>query len=191
MSAPLTASTAFVSVLHGPGGVGTLRGLRTEKARPGPAEDALNKKFAQYIPDLLPPQGDDRFLSPNRHHRTASSSLRVTPRASTESVRSARSNSSGVPTAIDGWLKRMTSSGTPGTAAKMAIGGRLPASQLGGDLIELDDTVNSIRNKGPDDLTTNTTQGEGGVDSSSKSDQDLMNERFPIRGRVTRAYEAD
>jgi hypothetical protein len=44
--------------LHGPGGVGTLgRNVRS----PGPAQDGLNKKFAQYLPNMAPPPGQEYF----------------------------------------------------------------------------------------------------------------------------------
>ncbi|KAJ9652670.1 hypothetical protein H2198_008105, partial [Neophaeococcomyces mojaviensis] len=82
VSASNGTSNPFMAALQGPGGVGTLRGLRTERARPGPAEDSLNKKFAQYIPDLLAPDQDrpTSLLRP-LHSQTTSTSLRATPRA--------------------------------------------------------------------------------------------------------------
>lgn len=44
--------------LEGPGGVGTFnRNVR----KPGPAQDGLNKIFAQHLPNLKPPPGKDYF----------------------------------------------------------------------------------------------------------------------------------
>lgn len=200
------SQNAFLTSLQGPGGVGTLRGLRTERARPGPAEDPLNKKFAQYIPDLLPPEQDaanalgSSLRPPNS--RATSNSLRTTPRASMDSIRSTRSNSSSVPAAIAGWvgkvatspMRRKIDNGITNAARNsnndifgQPMGMGMGMSDLG-DLIELDATPDEVSKQLHDDITPTATPTIG-VDG--REDDDSMNERFPVRGRVRRAYMAE
>lgn len=57
-----------------------------------------------------------------------------------------------------------------------------------GDLIELDATPDEVSKQLHDDITPRATPVIG-VDN--REDDDLMNERFPVRGRVRRAYAAD
>ncbi len=177
-SSTTATQSSFIDALRGPGGVGTLRGLRTEPSRPGPAEDPLNKKFAQYFPEI-------NVAPPEEIPRIFLSSSRATPRASTDSVRSHRSNSSGlgdVPGAIEGYVRKMA-------GAKSKTGG---ASRMD-DLIELE-TNSELRElslEEEDDqatptATTMTISGSRGFERPS--DEELLNERFPIRGRVMNAY---
>ena len=209
-----TSSNAFMTALSGPGGVGTLRGLRTERARPGPAEDPLNKKFAQYMPDMLPAdhpdyQGSDGLRPP--HARTASTSLshslnhsrRATPRASIDSIRSTRSNSSSVPAAIAGWVGKVASSPMRKKADlrldRNNVG--LTLSGIGenaADLIELSDTPDEVSRQLHDAEEERTPTATPRLEINSKAlaghgrtDEELMNERFPVRGRIRKAYEAD
>lgn len=197
------SQNTFLSSLQGPGGVGNLRGLRSERARAGPGEDPLNKKLAQYIPDLLPPDHHavsslGSSLRPP-HGRATSNSLRATPRASIDSIRSTRSNSSSVPAAIAGWVGKVGTS-----PMRRNMEGNLASSRnnstdfLGqvmgstgdlGDLIELDATPDEVSKQLHEDITPTaipTAESSGNPDKD-----DLLNERFPIRGRVRRAYEAD
>lgn len=203
-----TSHNAFMTALSGPGGVGTLRGLRTERARPGPAEDPLNKKFAQYMPEYLPPDhpdyvGSDRLRPP--HVRTASTSLshslnhslRATPRASMDSIRSTRSNSSSVPAAIAGWMGKVASSPMRKKADlrldRNDMGMALSGIGEDADLIELSDTPDevsrqlhdAVEDRTPTATPTMETRGDG------KTDEERMNERFPVRGRIRKAYEAE
>lgn len=190
-----TSKNAFLSALSGPGGVGTLRGLRTEKARPGPGEDSLNKKFAHYVPDLLPSdhpdyQSSSNTLKPPRSRGT-SNSLRATPRASIDSIRSTRSNSSSVPAAIAGWVGKVASSPMRKKAELNRIERiDMNLSVLGeansSDLIELADTPDEISRQLHDDVEERTPSATPVI-----GDEELMNERFPVRGRVRRAYEND
>ncbi|RMZ76630.1 hypothetical protein DV738_g4849, partial [Chaetothyriales sp. CBS 135597] len=122
-SSTATAMPSFSDALRGPGGVGTLRGLRTEPSRPGPADDALNQTFRHLFPDLdLLPAQDlplPRLGGPGVG----------TPRLSSDSVRSLRSNSSGlgdVGGALEGWMRKLASKKERSTGVKM------------GDLIELE-----------------------------------------------------
>ncbi|KAL5119161.1 hypothetical protein ACEQ8H_002868 [Pleosporales sp. CAS-2024a] len=137
--------------LHGPGGVGTLgRNVRN----PGPAQDGLNKKFAQYLPNVDPPPGQEYFTpwaaslldqeSGVSHQYGGSGAL--TPM-----------NGTGVDLqeiggAIEGWMRKLgshaqkmlTEPGTPGQGKRSAVpvlgavGGDL------GDLIELQDDAFEI-----------------------------------------------
>jgi hypothetical protein len=137
--------------LNGPGGVGTMgRNVRS----PGPAQDGLNKKFAQYLPNMAPPPGQEYFtpwaaglLDPESgvSHQYGGSGA-VTPM-----------NGTGVDLqeiggAIEGWMRKvgtqaqkmLTEPGTPGQGKRSAVpvlgavGGDL------GDLIELRDDAFEI-----------------------------------------------
>lgn len=191
------SGNTFVDALRGPGGVGTLRGLRTEAAKPGPADDPLNRKFAQYFPDLFPAEEMPRTGFSTRP------AARATPRASTDSARSTRSNSNGsglgeVGGAIEGWVRKIAHAKRERNAAVDKMG----------DLIELETTSESpphlastsssgARAHAPTPTATSAT-GSGGGDydntsttttlSASAADEALLNERFPIRGRVKTAY---
>lgn len=182
----------FLSALTGPGGVGTLRGNRAERAKPGPADDTLNKKFAQYAPDLLPPDHPDygkqsNSLRPPTSRRT-SSSLRATPRASIDSIRSTRSNSSSNPNtfssligkvALSPMRKKAEANRVEGMTLSLGVLGEVP-----GDLIELADT--------PDEVSRQLHDAVDGADERTPTAtpvQDQLDQRFPIRGRVKMAYD--
>ena len=167
------AIPSFVDHLQGPGGVGMLHGLRTQPARPGPGPDSLNTKFAQYLPALAPPEAVPRTsLRPTP---------RGTPRASTDSIRSNSSATLGdVPGAIEGWVRKMATNTKNGKAsAKM------------GDLIELETNSESGDLLGDDGEQTPTQATTRYVHNtaSQASEEDLLDERFPMRGRVRNAYE--
>jgi hypothetical protein len=175
-SSTTSTQKTFADALQGPGGVGTLKGLRTEPSRPGPAEDVLNKKFHQYFPDITvaPPPEDPsrRFFS----------SARATPRASIDSVRSHRSNSSGLgdmPGAIEGFVRKLAGN----------MGGKGGPSKMG-DLIELE-TNSDLGEPIPEDDEAQATPTGSSMNFprlQAQSEEDLLNERFPIRGRVMNAY---
>lgn len=191
-SSSTVSNGPFLTSLQGPGGVGTLRGLRTERARPGPAEDPLNKKFASYIPDLLPPEEAANSLGANLRLPRTTTSLRTTPRESMDSIRSTRSNSSSVPAAIAGWVGKVATSPMRRKVDNVAASrnsGDLMGQAMGmgdlGDLIELDATPDEVSKQLHEEITPTATPVIGG------GEEDLMNERFPIRGRVRRAYEND
>ena len=187
-SSSTATQSSFVDALRGPGGVGTLRGLRTEPSRPGPADDPLNKKFAQYFPEITiaPPEDIPRsFLSPSSHG---------TPRASMDSVRSQRSNSSGlgdVPGAIEGFVRKMA--GAKSKSRASGLGG------VGGmsDLIELEtnsETAGDIDEEWGDQVTPTAERmnvtGSRGLQRpmSTEVEAGELDERFPVRGRGVVAY---
>lgn len=162
-----SSNLSFVDHLKGPGGVGTLRGLRMEAARPGPAEDPLNRKFKEYLPNLnlAPPEEIPR-----------ASLTRSTPRASTDSIRSSSSAGLGeVGGAIEGWVRKLGGAKAP----RGVLGGRM------GDLIELDTHSDSGMGEAEEDGDQTPTLEVGG---SSATEEALLNERFPVRGRIRNAY---
>ena len=161
-SSTTTSNLSFVDHLKGPGGVGTLRGLRMEAARPGPAEDSLNRKFKEYLPNLnlAPPEDFPRATL-----------TRSTPRASTDSIRSTSSTGLGeVGGAIEGWVRKLGGAKAP----RGATGVRM------GDLIELD--THSDSGLGDEDGEQTPTMG------GTATEEALLNERFPVRGRIRNAY---
>lgn len=180
---------SFADALQGPGGVGALRGLRTEASRPGPGDDPLNRKFAQYLPDLLPPEAIPRTgfsLRPTP---------RATPRVSSDSIRSTRSNSNSsglgeVGGAIEGWVRKMA-------GVKRERGAAIDKM---GDLIELETNTESAEpgsSENPNairaaddtlDIPSSTAAARQSGTMSSATEEALLNERFPIRGRVKNAY---
>lgn len=196
-SSVTNSGNSFVDALRGPGGVGTLSGLRTEVSRPGPAEDPLNKKFANYLPDLLPPEAMPRTGFSLRP------SARSTPRASTDSVRSTRSNSANmgdVGVAIEGWVRKMAGTKSlrdrHGTAPKMGdlieLETNSEGTELGGSRPDVGpDTHMNPARQSDDTIITTAIPGShaGSTSSSTAIEQELLNERFPIRGRVQNAYE--
>lgn len=177
-SSTTATQSQFVDALHGPGGVGTLSGLRTKASKPGPADDVLNREFARRFPTLaIHSEAPQPLLSvPDR----------LTPRASTDSVRSTRSNSSGlgdVSGAIEGWMRKMAT----GKAAKAGAGGRM------GDLIELETNSDLGEPILEDDdeqqtPTLESTSRFGSKAHSSATEEEALDERFPIRGRIRNAY---
>ncbi|OQU95370.1 hypothetical protein CLAIMM_01589 isoform 2 [Cladophialophora immunda] len=186
-SSSATGGNPFADALRGPGGVGTLRGLRTETSRPGPADDPLNRKFNQYFPDFLPPPGE----TPRTGFSARTPTSRSTPRASSESVRSLRSNSNSsgltgdVGGTIEGWMRKMA--GAAGKRDRNAAVDRM------GDLIELETNSEVHEDR---HVQREEAEGEDGEDittprastTESATDEALLNERFPMRGRVRNAY---
>ena len=137
--------------LHGPGGVGTLgKNVRI----PGPAQDSLNKNFAQYLPSVAPPPGQEYFTpwapslldaSTGTHSQRGGSGA-VTP------INGAGMDFQEIGGVIEGWVRKvgnqaqklLTEPGTPGHGKRSAVpvlgavGGDL------GDLIELQDDAFEI-----------------------------------------------
>jgi hypothetical protein len=163
-SSTTTSNLSFVDHLTGPGGVGTLRGLRMEAARPGPAEDSLNRKFKELLPNinLAPPEDFPRQTF-----------TRSTPRASTDSMRSTSSTSLGeVGGAIEGWVRKLGGAKAP----RGSQAGRM------GDLIELDTHSDNGMGEGDEEGEETPTVG------TTATEEALLNERFPVRGRIRNAY---
>ncbi|KIW19478.1 hypothetical protein PV08_00050 [Exophiala spinifera] len=193
-SSSVTSNT-FADALRGPGGVGTLRGLRTETSRPGPAEDPLNRNLAKYLPDLLQPEDMPRTGFSLRP------SPRATPRPSTDSLRSSRSNSSGlgeVGGAIEGWVRKMAgvkrergaAIGKMGDLIELETNAELAGVGINGQegATSIEDTAEMPTPTIPT-MTTATTTTSTTTTATTATEEALLNERFPIRGhRVTNAY---
>ena len=167
--------------LHGPGGVGTLgRNVRS----PGPAQDGLNKKFAQYLPNMAPPPGQEYFTpwAPSLLNQDSGVSHQYGGSGAVTPLNGTGVDLQEIGGAIEGWVRKvgsqaqkmLTEPGTPGQGKRSAVpvlgavGGDL------GDLIELRDDAFEVgddeRNRGrsrTDDLLTS-------IDPKSSS----MSQRF-------------
>lgn len=140
-----------------------------EAARPGPAEDPLNRKFKEYLPNVN--------LAPPEEFPQASLTRR-TPRASSDSIRSNPSTGLGeVGGAIEGWVRKLGGA----KPARGAAGGKM------GDLIELDTHSDNGMADGDEYGEQTPTQDVRGTLAPEEA---LLNERFPIRGRIRNAYIA-
>lgn len=137
--------------LHGPGGVGTLgRNVRS----PGPAQDGLNKTFAQYLPSVAPPPGQEYFTpwAPSLLDANAGTSSQYGGSGAVTPLNGAGMDFQEIGGAIEGWMRKvgtsaqkmLTEPGTPGQGRRSAVpvlgavGGDL------GDLIELRDDAFEI-----------------------------------------------
>jgi hypothetical protein len=163
--------------LHGPGGVGTLgRNVRS----PGPAQDGLNKKFAQYLPNMAPPAGQEYFTpwAPGLLDPDAGVSHQYGGSGSTTPMHGTGVDLQEIGGAIEGWVRKvgshaqkmLTEPGTPGQGRRSAVpvlgavGGDL------GDLIELRDDAFEIGEDerergraGPDDRLASIDQRSGSI----------------------------
>lgn len=137
--------------LHGPGGVGTLgRNVRS----PGPAQDGLNKNFAQYLPSVAPPPGQEYFTpwAPSLLDAGAGTSSQYGGPGAITPISGTGMDLQEIGGAIEGWVRKvgtqaqkiLTEPGTPGQGKRSAVpvigavGGDL------GDLIELRDDAFEI-----------------------------------------------
>lgn len=137
--------------LHGPGGVGTMgRNVRS----PGPAQDGLNKKFAQYLPSVAPPPGQEYFTpwAPGLLDADAGTSSQYGGSGAVTPLNGTGMDFQEIGGAIEGWMRKvgtsaqkiLTEPGTPGQGKRSAVpvlgavGGDL------GDLIELQDDAFEI-----------------------------------------------
>lgn len=145
--------------LQGPGGVGTLgRNVRS----PGPAQDGLNKKFAQYLPNVAPPPGQEYFTpwAPSLLDAGAGTPSQYGGSGAVTPLGGPGLDFQELGGAIEGWVRKvgtqaqklLNEPGTPGQGKRSAVpvigavGGDL------GDLIELQDDAFEIgdeeRNRG-------------------------------------------
>lgn len=182
-----SSGSYFASRLHGPGGVGTLRGANA--VSPGPAQDSLNRVLGPHLPNLA-------------------------PRSSFESIHSETSrvsSSTGLENfggAIEGWVRKMASKaagwaeGTHQGTTDMGkpSGGHWVGAGWGGDLIELgtpfeigedeDDRPPAGGGAGNDVLDTPRAGRfeerrtiDTGRGSSSADHDEFSRDRFQSRGR--------
>ncbi|KAF1946838.1 hypothetical protein EJ02DRAFT_197881 [Clathrospora elynae] len=137
--------------LHGPGGVGTMgRNVRS----PGPAQDGLNKNFAQYLPSMAPPPGQEYFTpwAPSLLDAGAGTPGQYGASGAVTPLNGTGMDFQELGGAIEGWVRKvgtqaqklLTEPGTPGQGKRSAVpvlgavGGDL------GDLIELRDDAFEI-----------------------------------------------
>ncbi|KAL6711028.1 hypothetical protein ACN47E_006903 [Coniothyrium glycines] len=127
--------------LHGPGGVGTLgRNVRS----PGPAQDGLNKKFSQYLPNMAPPPGQEYFTpwAPGLLEMDAGTSSQRGGSGAVTPLNGTGIDFQDIGGAIEGWVRKvganasklLTEPGTPGQGKRSAV----PVlGTVGGDLSDL------------------------------------------------------
>ncbi len=175
--------------LHGPGGVGTLgRNVRV----PGPAQDGLNKNFAQYLPSVAPPPGQEYFTpwapslldAGNGTSSQRGGSGAITP------IHGAGMDLQDIGGAIEGWVRKvgnqaqklLTEPNAPGQGKRSAVpvlgsvGGDL------GDLIELQDDPFEIGDDEHDRgrARTNEIMASTNEPSTSRSAQQYQSARPDI-----------
>ncbi|CAI6337096.1 unnamed protein product [Periconia digitata] len=137
--------------LHGPGGVGTMgKNVRS----PGPAQDGLNKLFAQHLPNVEPPPGQEYFTpwAPGLLDAESGVSHQYGGSGAHTPLGGGDINFQEIGGAIEGWMRKVGSQAskllaeptTPGQGKRSAVpvigavGGDL------GDLIELRDDAFEI-----------------------------------------------
>ncbi|KAF2877472.1 hypothetical protein BDV95DRAFT_481610, partial [Massariosphaeria phaeospora] len=130
--------------LHGPGGVGTMgKNVRS----PGPAQDGLNKLFAQHLPSVAPPPGQEYFTpwAPSLLDADAGTLAQYSGSGARTPLGGAGIDLQEIGGAIEGWMRKvgtqasklLSEPSTPGQGKRSAVpvigavGGDL------GDLIEL------------------------------------------------------
>lgn len=135
----------FPSYLSGPGGVGTMsRSVHS----PGPAQDALNRRFAKLLPDVAPPKNQVDLYQPElpiyHDDPTPTASGHQTP-SYPHGKANLNINLENVGGAIEGWVRRMATKAMTPTERPAARGPRASLGAPGrgnggvGDLIEMTD----------------------------------------------------
>lgn len=181
---PSAADSAFASLLTGPGGVGTLSRSTKE---PGPAQDGLNKFFAQHLPALAAPTSQPS-------HQAGAGPVQFPRRTSFSSATSTASSSAGIGDmggAIEGWMRKMASKAAAavdgGPSSGNGAGANTGLSGIG-DLIELDGSVIEDHDtNGPNGLldesfsfggdSSATPLGRGKA-SARQDDSEVLRDRF-------------
>ncbi|KAF1834077.1 hypothetical protein BDW02DRAFT_569474 [Decorospora gaudefroyi] len=142
--------------LHGPGGVGTMgRNVRS----PGPAQDGLNKKFAQYLPNMAPPPGQEYFTpwAPSLLDAGAGTPSQYGGSGAVTPLSGSGVDFHELGGAIEGWVRKvgtqaqklLTEPGTPGQGKRSAVPVLGAVGGDMGDLIELrDDAFDEERDRG-------------------------------------------
>ncbi|PVI04445.1 carbohydrate-binding module family 50 protein [Periconia macrospinosa] len=166
--------------LHGPGGVGTMgKNVRS----PGPAQDGLNKLFAQHLPNVEPPPGQEYFTpwAPGLLDAESGISNQYGGSGAHTPLSGGDINFQEIGGAIEGWMRKVGSQAskllsepsTPGQGKRSAVpvigavGGDL------GDLIELRDDAFEVGD-GEED------RGRKGNDSTIPSSEQYQSARPDI-----------
>ncbi|GAB7354286.1 hypothetical protein MBLNU459_g4809t1 [Dothideomycetes sp. NU459] len=139
---PSSASNGyFPSYLAGPGGVGT---MGKNVMSPGPAQDSLNKLFANRLPNVAPPPNQQNLYLPDIPTYLDHTGFSTPVNSGTQSP--ATMNIEHVGGAIENWVRKLaTKASTALPAAERQSGARASVGVAGrgssgiGDLIEMAD----------------------------------------------------
>lgn len=135
----------FPSYLSGPGGVGT---MSRSVLSPGPAQDALNKRFAKLLPDVAPPKNQVDLYHPELpvyHDDPTPLGSGVQTPSYPHGHANLNINLENVGGAIEGWVRRLATKALTPTERPAIRGPRAsvgtPGRGMGGvgDLIEMTD----------------------------------------------------
>lgn len=142
---------------------------------PGPAQDGLNKKFAQYLPNMAPPPGQEYFTpwAPSLLEAGAGTSSQYGGSGAVTPLSGSGVDFQELGGAIEGWVRKvgtqaqklLSEPGTPGQGKRSAVpvlgtvGGDL------GDLIELRDDAFEI---GDDERDRGRSRAEETLASTSE-----------------------
>ncbi|KKY21844.1 putative carbohydrate-binding module family 50 protein [Diplodia seriata] len=212
-AAPLRKANRIVTQsfkLDGPGGVGTFnRNVR----KPGPAQDGLNKIFAQHLPNLAPPPGKDYFGTWNpaamAEAKSNGNSMGPSGTATPVGVGGVGGSSSGfdlaqVGGAIEGWMRKvatqastlvppaqLTPSKTGVTTAdrQRAAGAGLGAAGMSGDINDLIELTDAFE-VGEDDKEE-TNRGRSGTGSGRHGPTDNVRRREARSGTPSKGAKGD
>lgn len=156
---------------------------------PGPAQDGLNKKFAQYLPSMAPPPGQEYFTpwAPSLLDQESGVSHQYGGSGAITPLNGSGVDLQEIGGAIEGWVRKVGSQaqkmlsepGTPGQGKRSAVpvlgavGGDL------GDLIELRDDAfeadEGDRGRSrTEDLSTSVDQRSDQQFQSSRPDINLV-----------------
>ncbi|KAL9625725.1 MAG: hypothetical protein Q9160_000045 [Pyrenula sp. 1 TL-2023] len=175
-----SSGSYFASRLHGPGGVGTLRGSKA--VSPGPAQDSLNRVLGPHLPSLAP-----RSSFESIHSETS----RVSSSTGLENVGGA----------IEGWVRKMAgkaaTSWAEGTHQKPlgdgggrmhGAGGHWVAAGWGGDLIELGTPFEIGEDEEDEHQDTGAVESEDATPRAGRFEEDRT--RTASTGRETPSMAA-
>ncbi|CAE7173710.1 hypothetical protein PTNB73_02533 [Pyrenophora teres f. teres] len=159
--------------LHGPGGVGTMgKNVRC----PGPAQDSLNKKFAQYLPNMAPPPGQEYFTpwAPSLLDAGAGTSSQYGGSGAVTPLSGTGLDFQELGGAIEGWVRKvgtqaqklLNEPGTPGQGKRSAV----PVlGAVGGDLSDLIELRDDAFEIGDDERDRGRSRAEETMASTERS----------------------
>jgi hypothetical protein len=152
---------------------------------PGPAQDGLNKKFAQYLPSMAPPPGQEYFTpwAPSLLDAGSGTSIQYGGSGAITPISGTGMDFQEIGGAIEGWVRKVGTQaqklinepGTPGQGKRSAVpvlgavGGDL------GDLIELRDDAFEIDD---DERAGGRTRTEQTLASTSKRSTSVTAQQY-------------
>ena len=181
--------------LHGPGGVGTLgKNVRA----PGPAQDGLNKLFAQHLPNVAPPPDQEYFTPWLPGLLESDGSVQLGNSGARTPSAGAGIDLENIGGAIEGWMRKMASKASTivtehtnnngNNRSGVAIIGAVGGGGDIGDLIELRDDAFEAETDAPNSTRaggnwSDNLLAQPGLDhyQSSRADKSLT-----LRGRERR-----